>query len=214
MLFDVACAMREYFRATACPAKVYFGEVHLNTNLEELRVVWVPTDRDTFEAPLATQAQGRFSTPEAKAAAMYQGSNPRPIWMRWASAELHVWGFAPPHPMDSTRQEEVDYAVLDALVNHTVLALHKTCTGYWRPDPGGNVRSTLVVRRGFSYVLPVKVAIPIVEVYTFPCDKLGLGAYTWRGATLTSIQATVEMLNPPTGPTAMSSVTWSVGTGP
>lgn len=213
MLFDVACAMEKYFQQIGCPAKVLFGKVHIGTNLEEMRVVWVPGQSDTYEPPLATQPQGT-TTPEGTSAAMYQGSNPRPVWMRWASADLHLWAFATAGPMDGTQQERRDYAVLDALVNATVVALHKTVAGYWRPRGGQNVDSHLVTRRGFGYVLPIQVALPVAETFVFPCDGLGLGSYTWRGATLARIDATVNMVSPsgPSGPPhVMSSVSFQVG---
>lgn len=212
MLFDAACAMRTYFESIGCPAKVYFGKVHLGTNLEELRVVWVPGEQDSIEPPLATQAQGALTAAE-KAAFMYQSSNPRPVFTRWASADLHIWGFAGAGPMavpqGQKTQEQKDYAVLDALVNSVIVALHKTASGYWRPRGGRNLDASLVARRGFGYILPIQLAVPVVEVFRFPCDGLGLGDYTWRGATLAAIDATVNMVSP-TGPSGASSVINSV----
>lgn len=184
MLFDVVCAMQEFFRATACPAKVLFGEEHVATHTEQLQVIWVPVMGDEFGPPVQTGS--KFGS------AMYEGLNPRTFACRWASADLHIWGFAPVSKDAPERQVELDYAVLDALVNHTLLALHKLLTppGY-RARRAGNLKSVLNVRRGFTYILPIQVQIPLVEC-VFPCAKLGLDARTWDEEPLETVAVTVE----------------------
>lgn len=184
MLFDVACAMQEFFRATGCPAQVLFGEEHVATHTEQLQVIWVPVMADEFGPPVQTGS--KFG------ASMYEGLNPRTIASRWASADLHVWGFAPVNKQHPERQLEQDYAVLDALVNHTALALHKLLTPPGvRMRRAGNLKSVISVRRGVTYVLPIQAQIPIVDC-AFPCDKLGISARTWDEEPLQAVAATVE----------------------
>jgi len=202
MLFDVACAMQQYFRDTACPARVYFGKKHLAEHVEELRIVWVPIPRDDFGPPV--QTGGKFAD-------MYEGLNPRTFACRWANADLHIWAFAPPQKSSPDRQVEKDYAVLDALVNHTCQALQKlvTAPGY-RLKSGSNDNSVQHVRRGFLYVLSVQIQIPLVEVSAFPCDKLGLDAKTWDEKPITGVAATVQEVTAiPTG-TVIDSVSFTV----
>lgn len=205
MLFDVACAMQEFFRRTACPAAVLYGEEHVAVHTEQLQVIWVPVMGDEFGPPTFTGGPTHFG------AAMYEGLNPRTFACRWASADLHIWGFAPVQKDQPERQVEKDYAVLDALVNHTLLALHKLCSapGY-RARRAGNLRSVLNVRRGFTYILPIQVQIPLVDVSAFPCDKLGINAKTWSEEPIDAVAVTVEeRVSIPTG-TLIDSVSFTV----
>ena len=202
MLFDAHCAMQDYFRATNCPAKVLFGEQHIAEHYEQLSVIWVPVVGDDFAAPTYTGA--------SPISDMYKGLNPRTVMARWASADLHVWGFAPRQD-DPARQTEKDYGVLDALVNHTLVALFVTLSlpGF-RARGGRNIRGPMAVRRGYSYVLPIQVQIPIVQLSAFPCEKIGLDAFTYLEKPIDTVAVTVtEQTTIPTG-TVIESVTFSV----
>ncbi len=203
MLFDVACAMQEFFRQTACPAAVLFGEEHVATHTEQLQVIWVPVMADEFGPPTFTGGPPIAST--------YEGLNPRAIASRWASADLHIWGFAPVQKQAPDRQVEKDYAVLDALVNHTYLALHKLVSPPgMRLRRAGNLRSVLNVRRGFVYIMPIQIQIPFVDVSAFPCEKLGVSSTTWAEEPIDSVAVTVEeRATIPTG-TLIESVSFTV----
>lgn len=192
--------MQSSFRDHGCPAKVWFGSEYLAQHDSPLRVVWVPTS-DVYEAPIATQ--GRGCPPES----MEHGANPRPIWLRWAGAELHIWGGAK-EQNDERRQREKDQSVMDSLLNQVIVALQKTVTGYFRLQGGKQMPAPHNVRKGFVYVLNIQVAIPIVDI-DFPCDAIDTSAFTWLTESGVTGDITVqERLSLPTGP-ILESVTIS-----
>jgi hypothetical protein len=184
--------MQQQFRDYGCPAKVYFGKEFLAEHASPPRVVWVPTS-DTYELPIQNQAAGSPPAPSAT------GTNPRPIWIRWAGAELHIWGAAKEQEKE-TRQREKDQSVMDALVNQTIVALQKLVPGYYRLQGGMQTPSPTAVRKGFVYILRVQIAVPIVDI-DFPCDAIDTTVFTWTTASDVSGDITVEeRLSLPTGP--------------
>lgn len=200
MIADVVCAMRDFFTGTGCPAKVFLGEAHIAENAEPPRVVWIPTG-DRFTPPLQTQAKGVPPAPS------YLGSNPRPVLTRWSGAEIHVWAGAGRLEAEQWRQYEKDLAALDALVNQTVLAVHKIVPGYYNFLGADNRQRVHIVNRGLRTVLRVEIAIPIVDI-DFPCDAIDTTVFTWLTQGDVVGQITVEELQTPTGP-SIGSVTFT-----
>lgn len=184
--------MQVQFREYGCPAKVYFGKEYLAEHASPLRVVWVPTS-DTFDPPIQNQGAGWPPVPSSN------GANPRPIWIRWAGAELHIWGAAVEQEKE-TRQREKDQSVMDALLNQTIVALQKLVPGYYKLQGGSQTPAPTAVRRGFVYVLKLQVAIPVVDI-DFPCDAVDTTVFTWTTASTVVGDITVEeRLSFPTGP--------------
>lgn len=192
----IAEAMQLNFRESGCPATIRFGAQYLTEHVEELRVIFVPT-KDTYGAPLPVQARGRPPGP------MSLGANPRPVLTRYQGAELHLWAFAQVQG-DPTQQVAADFALLAALINQTLLSLHRANPGNYTADGGETLQKLLWANRGVAYRLNIRVQVPIVDV---AWNQL-VNGLTWTevtgvtGAiTVNELDASVTFEAGPTGPT-------------
>jgi hypothetical protein len=196
-LESVAAFMQRDFIESGCPAKIYFGAQYLTEHAEELRVIFVPTN-DGYSAALPTQARGPYNPND-----MTKGANPRAILRRVEGAELHLWGFDQPQP-DRAKQNTADFAIVGALVNQTLLSLHRANPGNYQVQGGRTAQQLLWMNRGFEYVLNITVEVPIVIV---DWNELVTGL-TWESVTgvtgaitVTELDTSVSFVAGTTGPT-------------
>ena len=202
MLQDVYCFVRDDFRRSRCPAAVRFGAEFIAENADPVegsnvgggRVVFVPTSDGAYLAPLATRGAG-IPPPSMSA-----GANPQAVMRRVAGCEIHIWGAAQ-RQEDGTQQLLKDYDVTDALINQTALSLYRAGGAGVVSIAGGRFeKGPLHVRRGFVYVMNVRVEIPIVDI-DFPCTRIDENTFTWLTESGVVASATVEMRESlPTGP--------------
>lgn len=163
MLSDLADVMGRAFVASGCPVPVLFGEQWLDENFDGSRVVVCPSS-DTFVEKLAGGYAGTHS-----------GHPLRSVATRRQGADITIFAAAPILE-DRASQLRADHAVLDAIINMTVLALSKTASGVTYRGPGAFLNDEAVhVRRGLTYVLSVSVDVPILDIpfpniAITPCD--------------------------------------------
>lgn len=153
MIEDVFDYVVQDFTDSGCPAVVQFGAEFVAEHNEPPRVVFVPGE-DTYGPPNYVQAAS--TSPGG-------GQNPRPIATRYEGATLYIWAGASLNP-DGTQQLRDDYAALGALINQTVLSIHRANPGNYTIGRGRNINKPTAVRRGLVYELDITVQVPIVDI--------------------------------------------------
>lgn len=177
MLKDVVDAVRAYFVMNCCPAVVLLGNEHIAEHAVPPRVVFIASKRpDKFLPPLAIQAVGTM--PQTVLSWQTAGNaNPRAVRRRVITTEVHIWANAPDQ-LDPNDQGDADQIALDALINQTVLALHKVGAGNDQFVDGTQVQNPNHVRLGLVYVLNVTIEVPVVDVL-FPPGVIDECVRTW-----------------------------------
>lgn len=124
-----------------------FGAHELNKHRAPNSIVWVPV-QDTFGVPMGYS--GNFAL-----------NNPRPIWTREATIEVHIWGADPGGPaatwsdhMDAT--EDLLERTLQAIQQQKFTDFFYTArNGTWQNQNGE------LVRLGAMYVLLIDALLPV-----------------------------------------------------
>jgi hypothetical protein len=200
MLADVFRFVRDDFRASGCPARVLFGEVHKAENAEPNRVVFTPTKDPQYENIVQTVLGGSTT-----------GANPRSYMERLAGCDIWIWGASSRNDLGEG-QLCADYDVLNALINQTALSLYRACGlgGVMTITAGRHDANALVVNRGLAYIMSIRVAIPIVDI-AFPCGAIDTSVFTWLLQGDVTADVTLNAIDPivPTG-TVMSSMNFLV----
>lgn len=199
MLTDVFRLVRDDFRASGCPARVFFGEEHKAVNAEPNRVVFIPRT-DQYGNTVSTVLAGSTT-----------GANPRAYMERQAGCDIWIWGANNRSDLGEN-QLAADYDVLNALINQTALSLYRAMGlgGVLTFTGGKHDVNALVVNRGLAYNMSIRVAIPIVDI-AFPCGAIDTSVFTWLLQGDVTADVTVRAIAPgvPTGG-VMSSMTFQV----
>ncbi len=188
MLEDLADFVREDFAERGCPATVYFGKEHISEHSDTMRVVFTGSAKaDRFEMPLPTWAAGNLPQgfPDWK-----QGANPKAFRRRQVWGEAHIWAGAP-ISNDPGTQRRQDQQALDMLVNQTALSLYMGAMGNITFQSGKQEQATMLVRRGFVYVLEFTLEVPMLDIPWYQPGYIDESTRTWPSLPVDNFDVTM-----------------------
>lgn len=153
---DLFGAMKSAYCAYGCDVPIYIGKQFLQQHTEPTRVV-LYQDQDLYTSP-------SVSVPVATRGYTPHGINPRPIKTRRCGVVANIWASAPEQD-DLERQYRADLALLDVLINQTILVLQQTVSGIYELASGGAADGNdQAMRSGLGYNLVFLVDTPIIDM--------------------------------------------------
>lgn len=197
---DLFSAMKSAYCAYGCDVPIFIGKQFLQQHTVTTRVV-LYQDQDLFANP-------SVSVPVATQGYNAQGINPRPIKTRRCGIVANIWATAPEQG-ELERQYRADLALLDVLINQTILVLQQTVSGIYELASGGAADGNdQAMRAGLGYNLVFFVDTPIIDmpwsVAIDACRK------TWaQGPATAQVTVSGAVDNSTTPPTFQPGVTFT-----